>query len=246
MRSERTPVGFARDGGLVEEAWPHARNPELAAAPKADLRAVWEQVADRHLELRAAGHSSGWMVALLGDGSSSEPLTYGEREILVPVLCGRQQKQAAGDSKIACSTASKRYTLGAKRLGLHGAPIPLPLIVAAQAWASKDSLAADARGFTFRRRGQHYFLIGVPRPDFSGVGGLTPAERDVASRCVEGQSKVEIARIRSTSLSTISCQIRSVYSKCKSTGRYALVAYAAAEGQLQWRAGPLPAPAPPT
>jgi DNA-binding NarL/FixJ family response regulator len=148
----------------------------------------------------------------------------------MPVLCGAQQKWVAPDLGIAYSTASKRYTNALKKLGLAPGPVPLPLVLAAQASASGREPAVAARATSFEHEQTRYVLLSVHRPSITD-GSLTTAERAVAERLIEGATRAEIARERSTSVQTIACQSRNIFFKCRISGRHSLVARGA---ELGW------------
>ncbi len=153
----------------------------------------------------------------------SSPLSRIETAVLVRVMWGEQQKLVAAELGIACSTASKWYTTALGKTGLAGAPIPLPLIIAAQSWASGKEAPVLARSATFEHEGVSYFVLSVPKPVVGPDGALTPAECDVARYLVEGETRWDIAARRHTSAQTVACQIRGIFSKWRLTGRYALV-----------------------
>ena len=72
---------------------------------------------------------------------------------------------------------------------------------------------------------------GVARPLVSGGPALTMDERDIERSLVERRSRWEIARARSTSEQTVSSQLRAIFSKFRSTGRFGLTRRAA---ELGW------------
>jgi DNA-binding NarL/FixJ family response regulator len=207
---------------------------ERAALPGADLSAVWQAVMDRRLTVCAEGAGAGsrYLVARASIDASrpGRALSRIETAVLVRVLSGEQQKLVAAELGIACSTASKWYTQGLARLHLDGRPIPAPLVIAAQAWASGQNPPVEARGASFVHDGSQYFVLSIPKPAVSTQGTLTPAECEVARFLIEGESRWEIAARRETSAQTVACQIRGIFSKWRLTGRYALIRRAAEQG----------------
>jgi DNA-binding CsgD family transcriptional regulator len=206
---------------------PTALAAERAALPGIDLAGVWQAVMDRQLTICADGGGPGqrYLVAHANDVSApgSRPLSRIETAVLVRVLSGEQQKLVACELGIACSTASKWYTMALAKLRLAGGPIPLPLVVAAQAWASGENPAVDARGASFEHDRAPYYVLSVPKPVVTRQAGLTPAECEVALLLIEGESRWEIAARRETSAQTVACQVRGIFSKWRLTGRYALI-----------------------
>jgi DNA-binding NarL/FixJ family response regulator len=182
---------------------------------------------DRRLTLCADGGSAGrrYVVAraTADPALPCSPLSRIETAVLVRVLWGEQQKLIAAELGIACSTASKWYTQALAKLQLTRGPLALPLVIAAQAWASGQNAPVDARSAHFEHEGARYFLVSVPKPAVASPGPLTPAECEVARFLVEGESRWDIAARRATSAQTVACQIRGIFSKWRLTGRYALI-----------------------
>mgnify|MGYP001401792551 CR=1 FL=1 len=162
-----------------------------------------------------------YLVARPAAPGERAPLTPTEAAVVVRVLCGEQQKAIAADLAIAPSTASHRCMSALRKLGVHGAPVPLPLIVAAEHAAG---LAGQgARSARFECDGSVYAVLSVRRPDMSRARVLTPAEQEVASLFVEGLSRLEIAQSRGTSVLTVAGQVHSIFAALRLSGRYALV-----------------------
>jgi DNA-binding CsgD family transcriptional regulator len=236
VRPAFEPADFPPDSVAPGDSSPEsAQDPFLAASlaaerngrPIADLASVWQSVLDRRMTLHAEGctDSRRYMVTrVIQDAAlGSSPLSRIETAVLVRVLWGEQQRLVAAELGIACSTASKWYTAALAKTGLAGAPIPLPLIIAAQAWASGKEATVLARSSTFEHGGVDYFVLSVPKPVVNPDGALTPAECEVARYLVEGETRWDIAARRETSAQTVACQIRGIFSKWRLTGRYALV-----------------------
>lgn len=208
------------------------------AAPGVDLAAFWENILRGEMVVCGHGASpSGRYVfarAAGGAGPSCRALNGQATAVLVRVLGGEQQKTVAFDLDIACSTASKWYKDALRNLRIEETPIPLPLVIAAQAWSSGGQPPVDARGARFKFAGDAYFVVVVPPPMVRDDGVLTQAERMVARLLVEGEPRQQIALRRDTSAQTVACQLRSIFSKYRLTGRYSLVARAT---QLGWFKG---------
>ncbi len=203
---------------------------ERSARPGVDLAAVWQAIMDRRLAVCGEGASAGrrYLVARVrSDPSlSSSPLSRIETAVLVRVLGGEQQKHVAAELGIACSTASKWYTMALGKMQLTRGPMALPLVIAAQAWASGQEPQVDARSAHFMHDGSEYLVVSVPKPAVASHGALTPAECEVARFLIEGESRWEIGIRRETSAQTVACQIRGIFSKWRLTGRYALIGHA--------------------
>jgi DNA-binding NarL/FixJ family response regulator len=152
-----------------------------------------------------------------------------ETAVLVRVLCGEQQKAAALDLDIACSTASKWCTEGLEKLRLESHRIPLPLVLAAQAWSSGRTLDVDARSIPFEHAGRSMLVLSTAAP-LGRASGLTQAELEVAKLVIDGASRWEIGHARHTSAQTVACQLRGVYSKLRVRGRHDLIHHAEQAG----------------
>jgi DNA-binding CsgD family transcriptional regulator len=202
------------------------RRPDEAAALWVDLVAGRAKIYCERVA-RTRSHA----VARTGGGSSGVrcPLNPAEATVLLRVLCGEQQKLVSSELGIAHSTASKRCAQALEKLDLHHRPLPLPLIVAAQHAAGVGG--AWTRHSTFDYQGCSFTVTSVPRPTVKAGSGLTLSEQGIACLLVEGHSRFEIARSRSTSAQTVSCQLRAIFSKFRVNGRHGLVRRAA---ELGW------------
>jgi DNA-binding NarL/FixJ family response regulator len=214
-----------------------ALDADAKSAPAIDLASLWQDLMDRRLNLSSTG-TGPWRKHVLlrtaaEPGALPGALTRIETAVLARVLCGEQQKVVACDLGIACSTASKWYTRALAKMHLRGGPIPLPLVIAAQAWASGKRLAVNARSATFEHGGVRYLVLSVPNPAILDPGTLTPAECEVARLLAEGESRWDIATRRDTSAQTVACQIRGIFWKWQLTGRYALIRRAVDLGWLR-------------
>jgi DNA-binding NarL/FixJ family response regulator len=220
-----------RTGALRSEAlWVAAIQADADAVPTVDLSAVWQDVLTGRLAVCGEGGNPTrrFVVArtrACTDASTpSATLSRIETSVVVRVLCGDQQKLVAVELGMACSTASKWYTHALAKLRLDGgAAIPLPLVIAAQSWASGLTPAVGAKGMAFEHQGAGFFLLSVPKPTIRSDARLTVAEQEVAKLLVLGASRDEIAIHRSTSTQTVACQLRGIFSKYRLTGRHALI-----------------------
>jgi DNA-binding NarL/FixJ family response regulator len=227
-------------GGSLPPRQPPARSlmatvveADASSTPEEKLGAVWQDLMDGRLVVREQGRTSTrrYVIARRVPEVAGRSRALGriETAVLVRVLCGDQQKLVASDLGIACSTASKWYTTAIDKLQLRSGPIPLPLILAAQSWANDRTLDVDARSTCFEYEGTDFFLLSTAAP-VGRADRMTLAEYEVAKLVIDGVSRWDIAKYRATSAQTVACQLRGVYSKCRVTGRYALIRHVEAGG----------------
>jgi DNA-binding CsgD family transcriptional regulator len=205
---------------------------EAFARPDAHPAFLWDELLSGALVFRGQCSAGDRRIAVLQRPSvpaAGQRLSELERRILVRVLCGGQQKAAASDLSIACSTASKWYSEGVKKLRVDRERIPLPLILAAQTSAAVPSPDVDARSTTFQHEGLTFVTLSTPAPA-GRTDPLTVAELEIAMLLIEGATRWEIAGLRATSPMTIACQLRCVHAKLNLRGRYELVHHAAQAG----------------
>ena len=220
----------SRSLSLVESLPAQAPDPIWRAAVEAEERAttgcrlddVWQDhVSGR---LRAWWESVGPDRILLVARVAAGQATIGAEDgnILARILCGEQQKLVASELGIAASTVSGRYVRALDKLDLSPSTVPLPIVLAAQAWVGIRPTPTARRGF-FESQGRPCMVVSVPRPVTSRMSSLTPAEQDVAKWIIEGCSRFDIARRRKTSVHTVARQFHAIFNTQRGTGRYALV-----------------------
>ena len=203
-----------------------ARRADAASVRTPDASPFWSSLIDCPAAYAGHGASPSRQYVLLRSRSAGErrlPLLPLEADILARIFGGLPGKVAAADLGVAPSTLSKWYSRGRAKLGLEGRTIPLPLVLAAQSWASTEPLRIDARQAFFEACGHSFTLLSTPRPQLDGCELLTASERDVVASFLEGDAPRGIAWRRQTSLQTVFCQLRSTFKKCKVSGRLALV-----------------------
>jgi DNA-binding CsgD family transcriptional regulator len=202
------------------------------------LAALWRELLDRRLNVHGLGATAGpsgrTFVLLRPDAHpSARPGTLNrlEASVTTRILAGAQQKGLAFEFQIAPATISKWHTMARKKLALAEVPVPLPLVIAAQAWDSKCEPPADVRSATFEHQGGEYQLVSVPRGTAHDPGTLTPAQQEIALQIARGYSREQIAASRYTSLDTVACQMREINWRIRVSGRPALIARAT---ELGW------------
>jgi DNA-binding NarL/FixJ family response regulator len=215
---------------LPDSLWTAAIRAHDKGAPLQSLGGVWQDVLDGRLRIVGNRLEGSRHLVLARTTHARRTLSGMETAVVVRVLCGEQQKVIAADLGIACSTASKWYTLALANLNLDRVSIPLPLVIAAQSWSSGNAPPVGARSAVFEYEGCEFFVLSVPRPSVTGERSLTHAEQAVAQLLVEGGSRWEIAVLRSTSAQTVACQLRGIFVKFRLSGRHALIRHVAGLG----------------
>jgi DNA-binding NarL/FixJ family response regulator len=233
-RDHHHPLSDASSAAEASSAADAAIETAARASPGAVLADLWQDILDTRLVLASEGTGPGgrYVRCRVAQGvpSRGSPLSRVETAVLIRVLDGEQQKAVAVDLGMACSTTSKWHTEALKKLRLNAGPIPLPLVVAAQTWASGKPPPVDARRETIFDEGSEFVVLTVRMPDASADPRLTRAEAEVAQALIEGQSRWEIAARRSTSTQTVACQLRGIFSKLRVGGRCALIKHGLAAG----------------
>ena len=224
-----------RPAALVPDTlWAAATDADARSVPATDLANFWHDVIEGRLTIYGEGRSSDRRHVLARTNVDARELRGAlnriETSVLVRVLCGEQQKLVAAELGIACSTASKWYTHALAKLRLGGGPLPLPLVIAAQSWASGNAPSVGARSAYFAYAGESFVLLSVPNARIVCETRLTQAEQEVAMLLIEGGSRWEIAMHRSTSAQTVACQLRGIFSKLRLTGRHSLITEAIERG----------------
>jgi DNA-binding NarL/FixJ family response regulator len=205
-----------------ESIWRAAVQAEATTALECPLDVVWRDHVCGRLRVwwESVGPDRILLVARFGSGRCD--LAPDDADTLRRVLSGEQQKAIASDLGIAASTLSGRYNRALFKLDLTPTTIPLPLVLAAQA-STGVARVPFARSAFFEAHGQACMVISVPRPVTSRMPNLTSAEREVAARLIEGCTRDEVAKYRSTSVNTVARQFHSIFAAERVTGRFALI-----------------------
>jgi len=216
------------------DLWRAAVEAEETGSVDCPLEAIWQDHVRGHLRAwwESIGPDRILLVARVAGGASG--IGSEDADILARVLSGQQQKVLASDLGIAPSTVSGRYVRALDRLALTPSTVPVPLVLAAQAWVGVGHVAG-ARSAFFETQGRVCMVISVPRPDMAHMTNLTSAEQEVAAWLIEGCSRFEIARSRRTSVHTVARQFHSIFAVQRVTGRFALIRSAVAFGCFEAR-----------
>jgi DNA-binding NarL/FixJ family response regulator len=218
-------------GAPENSLWRAALDRGHGSGSPGNLAMAWDDLARGRLRLcsERMGPERSYVLARLCPAPLSEAspgqspcLEPFEAVLLARLLSGEPQKALAFELRVAASTVSAQLIRALVKLNLSGSPVPLPVVLAAQAWLLGPAVR-DARSLPFEHDGSGYRVFSVPRPKTQRVPRLTRAEQEVARLLIEGHSRVEIAHRRGVSVNTVARQISAIFSSLEVTGRYALV-----------------------
>jgi len=160
------------------------------------------------------------------DSSTEEDnaLSARESEVLCHLLVGQSQKWMSYELGVGASTVATHVARAFAKLGVSPSvnEVPLALVLICQAvrgaiHPSEPQITTSTWG------GQRYLVASVARPSATHLSALTTAERAIALALVDGFTKFDIARARSTSVHTIGRQVSSVFAKLNVKGRFDLI-----------------------
>jgi DNA-binding NarL/FixJ family response regulator len=190
-----------------------------------DLSSIWNDLVAGRLEIQGECIDPTHTTLVLRERSAPhEGCGPCGLQVLVRILTGESRKVIAAESRVSASTVSTRFKSGLAELGLPPARVPLAVVIAAQ--TQRSGVRFDrARCSVLEASGARLQWIRVPLPSLAGAAGLTAAQRAVARMLIEGCTRSEIARRRSTSEHTVGCQLARLSSATRTSGRYDLVRY---------------------
>jgi DNA-binding NarL/FixJ family response regulator len=189
---------------------------------------LWSHLAEG--ELRLSKHFTAdnrlYLVAESRPPSEVDGSRLSSREIAVicRLLSGESQKALSYELQLSPSTVATHAGRAFAKLNLRGSSSTVPLAFVLIAQAASGAIALpDATITTVAREGQRYVVANLARPPQDHLASLTCAEREVALALVDGLSKLDVARARSTSINTIGRQVSSVFAKLDVKGRFELI-----------------------
>ncbi len=151
------------------------------------------------------------MVALPADTHvrTAQSLTPRETQVAARVAAGTPLKAVAADLGVAHATVTAQLDRALKKLGLrHRAELSELFSAWAPYWRDEEMAPeGSAPPYLFVAR------EGVGSRYHPALYRLTPAEREVVTGALEGQSTTEIARARERSFHTVAHQLRAAFAK---------------------------------
>jgi DNA-binding NarL/FixJ family response regulator len=156
--------------------------------------------------------------------AQSTALSSRESELFCRLLMGQSQKLMGYELGVCPSTVATHIARAFAKLGLQPSANAVPLALVLICQGARGAIHLSAPHVTSSvREGQRYVIASIARPPVTRLLSLTAAERDVALALVDGYSKFDIARARSTSIHTIGRQISSLFAKLNVKGRFDLI-----------------------
>jgi DNA-binding CsgD family transcriptional regulator len=197
----------------------------MSFGTQVDLADLWQRFLDGRFCIENTFTHAERSVAIVRE-CRNQPLPARVGSILERAIRGESQKRIAIEHGLSASSVAQACAVGLNALGFWGtvSRAPLLLIVAAHALPGSPPFGrldgvADGPAWAIS--------VDVPGKRLQSV--LSHSERNVARLLLEGRCQREIARLRQTSVHTVSNQITSVYRKLGISGRCELRALAARE-----------------
>jgi DNA-binding CsgD family transcriptional regulator len=150
----------------------------------------------------------------------AEPLTARQRIILERGLTN-PLKSLAIDLELAPSTLASAMQGVLAHIGLDRRPSRVPVLIVLAARAATGGIPDHIRCES--EPVGDGFITRIPRVDHQLDGKLTPSEIAVVRSLIEGNSYVEIAKQRQTSVRTVANQIAAVFRRLRVSGRSELI-----------------------
>ena len=221
--------GVERDTVVLPEVWSAADGALAAGGHDLSgdaLARTWEDFAAGRVTLAGEGGDGDRAKIIAQVRYTARALAPLQASIALRVLRGDQQKFIAGELEVSSSTVSSNFASARIKLGLVRRAVPLPLVLAALTHAGIARIPR-ARRALFEQRDDFWLVVSVPRPAMDTLVALSEAEREVGGALIEGRSRTEIARLRSTSHHTVASQCGAIFCTLGATGRYLLIRRAA-------------------
>jgi DNA-binding CsgD family transcriptional regulator len=151
-------------------------------------------------------------------------LSQRERQILAQARAGHANKRIACELGVSQATVSGALRTAARKLGARSRLDLVRLLAGTLADPGDVPPPQGLRVSALHWHGRACLLLSFPGRLERWPVGLTKAERAVAEMLVDGTSSAEIARLRGTSIRTVSNQIASIFRKASVVSRGELVA----------------------
>lgn len=198
-----------------------------AAGARERVEQVWTDVLFGGLQVCAAPMDR--QMVLLPEPTPSKLLRRpDDHDCLASVLRGRMQKVLAAERGQALATVSGHLKRQLKAMGMDCCTRRLPLALALLAHATNSELVDIVVRDTGDDRSP--WLL-VPQLSEAALTELSPGQRDVTHRYLDGHCYADIAAARSSRPRTVANQLAAVFARYDAAGRFDLLRVILEHGQ---------------
>ena len=188
----------------------------------ASIERVWSDVLCGRLRVFAP--PTAHEVSLLPEPARAKPLRAPrESDCLTSILRGQMQKVVAVERGRSQATISGLLKRQLKRMGVEQSTRRLPLALALLAHATDSELVEIAVSGSSEAEGDGASWRLIAELSEVSLTDLTPSERDVTRRYLEGQTHAQIASERASRPRTVANQLSVVFQRYGATGRFDLL-----------------------
>lgn len=163
------------------------------------------------------------LVAAKGSGAARGGLSPRDRDVLEHWLRSGSQKFVALEFGISVSSVSTSLKRSLALLGVHCAPNRVPAVLVMVAHAGVERNGAELIEVANSVGGFSAGWVAAVSLFLASLPPMSPAERDVVRRLLKGETYLEIAAARSTSVRTVANQVARIFRKQGVSGRLDLV-----------------------
>jgi DNA-binding CsgD family transcriptional regulator len=188
------------------------------------VRALWQDLLRGARKVIATPDAAGYELLL----APAEPPTTSchrarRQACLQTVLRGELQKAVGVDLGIAPPTIAGMLRAALTDMGLDMPFSRIPIAVPLLAHAAETGLIASSCDVAGRSAIESVWRLTLSPPEHALQAQLSPAEREVVTRYIAGESYAEIAMIRRSSPRTVANQLALSFKKLRASGRFELI-----------------------
>lgn len=200
----------------------------FASNEKTELAALWDDLMAGNRKIERALHSpETWSVVVVNRGQQTDAppgrLSARDEQILERALLCGVRKLVAMEVGLSCSSVATILQSCFQFIGLACLPSRIPALLVAAAHARRCPTAGSGSSTVLSGLQFSPQTVSVVRPDKALAHWLAPAEHEVMTQLIEGNSYAEIARLRGTSVRTVANQITSAFRRLGVSGRAELL-----------------------
>jgi DNA-binding CsgD family transcriptional regulator len=188
------------------------------------VRALWQDLLRGALKIAGAPDAAGYALQLAPAEPPTSSSHRARRQVcLQTVLRGEPQKAVGVDLGIAPPTIAGMLRAALTDMGLDMPFSRIPIAVPLLAHAAETGLVATSCEVTDRAPIEPVWQLTLSPPEQVLTSLLSPAECDVVTRYIAGESYAEIAMIRRSSSRTVANQLALSFKKLRASGRFELI-----------------------